>query len=60
MRFFWVNLTARLPGKKPDKRFIALTLVEINSFYTERYEMVEKLDAVINKVPEMEEEGISK
>ena len=33
---FWVNLTARLPGKKPDKRFVALTLVEINSFYTER------------------------
>lgn len=58
---FGTNFSGGTPdSKKHKKSYITYTLSELSSFYSEAYEIVNKLSSLIDSLPTMEEDGLKK
>lgn len=58
---FGTNFSGGIPdSKKGKKSCIKFTLSELSSFYSEAYEIVDKLSSLVQSLPEMEEDGLTK
>ena len=56
---FGTNFSGGLPGtKKHEKSFIVLKISEVNDLCEECYKIVERLNQITYKLPELDEEGI--
>ena len=47
-------------SKKHKKSYVTYTLSELSSFYSEAYEIVDKLSFLVESIPIMEEDGLTK
>ncbi len=60
-QIFGTNLSGGVPdGKKHKKSYVTYTVAELAKFHQEAYELVDALSKLVQSLPEMEEDGLTK